>query len=81
MARFHLGNGARLEAIHADGDLSANGKRQSHGIMVNYVYDLAEIEANHFALAELGQVASSKPVVALAESGAKLADGAPKKAA
>ena len=81
VARFHLGNGARLEAIHADADLSANGKRQSHGIMVNYVYDLAEIEANHFALAELGQVASSKPVAALAESGAKLVDGAPKKAA
>ena len=72
VARFHLGNGARLEAIHADGDLSANGKRQSHGIMVNYVYDLAEIEANHFALAELGQVAASKPVMALCESGAKL---------
>ncbi|HMO68523.1 MAG TPA: malonyl-CoA decarboxylase family protein, partial [Novosphingobium sp.] len=81
VARFHLGNGARLEAIHADADLSANGKRQSHGIMVNYVYDLAEIEANHFALAELGQVACSKPVAALAESGAKVMDGPPKQAA
>ncbi|HMP56072.1 MAG TPA: malonyl-CoA decarboxylase family protein [Novosphingobium sp.] len=81
VARFPLGNGARLEAIHADADLSANGKRQSHGIMVNYVYDLAEIEANHFALAELGQVACSKPVAALAESGAKVMDGPPKQAA
>jgi len=81
VARFHLGNGARLEAIHADGDLSANGKRQSHGIMVNYVYDLAEIEANHFALAELGQVAASKPVLALCESGAKLLAPGTKQAA
>jgi malonyl-CoA decarboxylase len=69
VARFHLGNGARLEAIHANADLSANGLRQSHGVMVNYVYDLAEIEANHFALMELGTVAASKAVQQLAEDG------------
>ncbi len=69
VARFHLGNGARLEAIHANADLSANGLRQSHGVMVNYVYDLAEIEANHFALTELGTVAASKAVLTLAEDG------------
>jgi malonyl-CoA decarboxylase len=69
VARFHLGNGARLEAIHADADLSANGLRQSHGVMVNYVYDLAEIEANHFALMELDTVAASKAVHTLAEEG------------
>lgn len=67
VARFHLGNGARLEAIHADADLSENGQRQAHGVMVNYVYDLAEIEANHFALTELGAVVASKAVMALAE--------------
>jgi malonyl-CoA decarboxylase len=76
VARFHLGNGARLEAIHADADLSANGRKQAHGVMVNYVYDLAEIEANHFALMELGTVAASKAVQALADeapvSGAKI---------
>jgi malonyl-CoA decarboxylase len=69
VARFHLGNGARLEAIHADADLSVNGQKQAHGVMVNYVYDLAEIEANHFALNELGTVAASKAVLALAEEG------------
>lgn len=69
VARFHLGNGARLEAIHADADLSENGQRQAHGVMVNYVYDLAEIEANHFALNELGTVATSKAVQALVEDG------------
>jgi malonyl-CoA decarboxylase len=67
VARFHLGNGARLEAIHTDADRSANGQKQSHGVMVNYVYDLAEIEANHFALTELGTVAASKTVMALIE--------------
>ena len=67
VARFHLGNGARLEAIHADGDLSANGQRQAHGIMVNYVYDLGEIEANHFALTELGTVVAAKAVHQLIE--------------
>jgi len=69
VARFHLGNGARLEAIHANADLSRNGQRQAHGVMVNYVYDLSEIEANHFALTELGTVATSKAVQALAEEG------------
>ena len=69
VARFHLGNGARLEAIHANADLSPNGLRQAHGVMVNYVYDLAEIEANHFALMELGTVAASKAVATLAEDG------------
>ena len=34
--------------------------------MVNYVYDLHEIEANHFQLAELGLVAASKAVLTLA---------------
>lgn len=67
VARFHLGNGARLEAIHASADLSKNGQRQAHGVMVNYVYDLAELEANHFALTELGTVATSKAVQLLAE--------------
>jgi malonyl-CoA decarboxylase len=65
VARFHLGNGARLEAIHANGDLSVNGQRQSHGVMVNYVYDMSEIEANHFALTELDTVAASKSVLSL----------------
>jgi malonyl-CoA decarboxylase len=66
VARFHLGNGARLEAVHSGADRSANGMRQSNGVMVNYVYDLQEIEANHFQLAELGLVAASKAVLALA---------------
>lgn len=76
VARFHLGNGARLEAIHGSADLSPNGLAQSRGVMVNYVYDLAEIEANHFALNELGTVAASKAVTILAEQGRTMADAA-----
>ena len=68
VARFHLGNGARLEAIQTGADLSAKGLAQSHGVMVNYLYDLDEIESNLFALAELGNVAASKSVLALVEA-------------
>lgn len=47
VARFHLDNGARLERLNANADLSAKGLRQSAGLMVNYLYDLGRIEANH----------------------------------
>ena len=39
VARFHLGNGARLERINFLGDVSRKGLRQSYGLMVNYLYD------------------------------------------
>ena len=44
MARFHLDNGARLERLNAQANLSAKGLKQSAGLMVNYLYDLARIE-------------------------------------
>jgi malonyl-CoA decarboxylase len=47
VARFHLNNGARLDRINVDADLSDKGLRQSLGFMVNYVYDLKTIERNH----------------------------------
>jgi len=47
VARFHLNNGARLERINIDADLSRKALRQSFGLMVNYLYDLEQIEANH----------------------------------
>ena len=52
VARFHLGNGARLEQLNPFGDLSEKGLAQAHGLMVNYQYDLDEIEKNHEAYAE-----------------------------
>ena len=62
VARFHLGNGARLERLNFLGDVSPNGLRQSHGLMVNYLYDLGQIEKNHEALAEKGRIAASDAV-------------------
>ncbi|MCW5594160.1 MAG: malonyl-CoA decarboxylase family protein, partial [Burkholderiales bacterium] len=47
VARFHLGNGARLERINWLADTSPKGLRQSLGMMVNYVYDLQDVERNH----------------------------------
>ncbi len=62
VARFHLGNGARLERINVGGNLSARGLRESHGVMVNYRYDLAEIETNHDAFATRDTVVASSSV-------------------
>ncbi|APV52491.1 hypothetical protein BWI17_16090 [Betaproteobacteria bacterium GR16-43] len=47
VARFHLGNGARLERVNWMADGSTKGVAQSFGLMVNYVYDLADVERNH----------------------------------
>jgi malonyl-CoA decarboxylase len=65
VARFHLGNGARLERINWLGDTSPKGMREAHGLMVNYRYDLKDIERNHEAFANAGAVAASKPVRSL----------------
>jgi malonyl-CoA decarboxylase len=52
VARFHLGNGARLERINWLADTSDKAMAQSHGLMVNYLYELDDIEQNHEAYAE-----------------------------
>ncbi|MFV3366817.1 malonyl-CoA decarboxylase [Pseudomonas sp. NY15435] len=66
VARFHLGNGARLERLNWRGDLSASGLRQAAGLMVNYRYELRQIEKNHEAYANQGAVAASPEVRKLA---------------
>ena len=63
VARFHLGNGARLERLNWLGDVSPKGLREAHGLMVNYLYDLRFIEANHEAFANEGTVVASKAVL------------------
>jgi malonyl-CoA decarboxylase len=68
VARFHLGNGARLEQMHVHADLSDKGMRQSHGMMVNYLYDLDDIEKNHEAYAASRIVAASNAVKKLARA-------------
>jgi malonyl-CoA decarboxylase len=62
VARFHLGNGARLERIDWLGDLSPKGLRESAGLMVNYLYRLDDIEKNHEAYANQGEVVASGAV-------------------
>jgi malonyl-CoA decarboxylase len=64
VARFHLDNGARLERLNAQANLSARGLKESAGLMVNYLYDLARIELHHDRFAH-GKVAHSRAVSAL----------------
>ena len=59
VARFHLGNGARLERINWMADASANGIAQSAGLMVNYVYDRKAMARNHEAYEQKNEVAYS----------------------
>jgi malonyl-CoA decarboxylase len=68
VARFHLGNGARLERINWLGDVAPRGIRESYGIMVNYLYDRETIETNHEAFIHEGMIARSSQVDALLES-------------
>jgi len=62
VAHFHLSNGARIERINWLGDRSANGLRQSFGLMVNYLYKQDEIEANHSAYTSERRIVQSSGV-------------------
>jgi malonyl-CoA decarboxylase len=75
VARFHLGNGARLERIDWLGDVSPKGLRESAGIMVNYLYRLDDIEKNHEAYANQYEIAASSAVKKLLKTeGRRLLD-------
>ena len=67
VAKFHLGNGAKLHQINWAGDLSKNGLRQSAGLMVNYLYDLSSVEENHERFVN-GEIMFSKKVAKLITS-------------
>lgn len=67
VARFHLGNGARLERINWLADLSAAGLRNGNGIMVNYLYKPEEIERNHESFVNAGTIPASNAVQRLAK--------------
>jgi malonyl-CoA decarboxylase len=68
VAHFHLSNGARVERLNWLGDVSAKGLQQSAGVMVNYLYRLGDIEANHEAYRGEGRVAASSPLRNLARA-------------
>ena len=61
VAKFHLGNGARLYRLNWAADLSKKGLKESVGLMVNYLYDLDEVEANHEKF-NSGEVVRAKSV-------------------
>ena len=61
VAKFHLGNGAKLHLVNWAGDLSRKGLRQSAGLMVNYLYDLGSVEENHEKFAN-GEIVFSRAV-------------------
>jgi malonyl-CoA decarboxylase len=52
VARFHLGNGARVERLNFAGDPSGKGVKQSYGLMVNYLYDLRRLDKHRALLAQ-----------------------------
>jgi malonyl-CoA decarboxylase len=59
VAHFHLTNGARVERLNWRADLSEKGLHQSFGMMLNYLYRLPDIEANHEAYRGEGRIAAS----------------------
>ena len=61
VARFHLGNGSRVERLNWGGDPSPKGLRQSYGLMVNYLYDLKRLDKHRTLLAQ-GKVAVSSSI-------------------
>jgi malonyl-CoA decarboxylase len=79
VARFHLGNGAMVHQIHAGADISENGMRQSCGAMVNYLYDINQIDKNIEGYSTTQTVAHSRPLATYVKAG--LAKAVPAKSA
>jgi malonyl-CoA decarboxylase len=71
VARFHLGNGARLERLNFLADTSQRALAQSHGLMVNYLYDLEDIEKNHEAYAHHHVIAAAGAIRRMARGAAR----------
>lgn len=67
VARFHLRNGAKLERVNWLGDTSTAGLERSAGLMVNYVYRLADVERNHELYMKQYQIAASREIESLAK--------------
>lgn len=67
VARFHLGNGARVEQLNWLADTSAKGLAQSWGLMVNYLYDPDRIESNLEAFAADGRIDAAASIKRMAK--------------
>ena len=81
VARFHLGNGARLERVNWGADTSPKALAQSLGMMVNYVYDLDDVERNHEEYMNRHRAVASSAVEKQAAAMAPLLEPAPPGAA
>ncbi len=62
VARFHLGNGAMVHALHMEADTSERGQAQSGGVMVNYLYDLGRISQRATQFSKNNEIAASSDV-------------------
>jgi malonyl-CoA decarboxylase len=67
VAKFHLSNGARIERLNWLADISSKGMRESWGLMVNYRYVPHDIESNHAAFVERGQIVHSRGITNLVQ--------------
>ncbi|MFK8083345.1 MAG: malonyl-CoA decarboxylase family protein [Granulosicoccus sp.] len=67
VARFHLGNGASLDAVLPGADVYKKGLSQSAGVMVSYLYDLDKVAGNHELYANERHIIASDSVMALLE--------------
>jgi malonyl-CoA decarboxylase len=67
VAHFHLTNGARIERLDWLADISPKGLRQSAGLMVNYLYRLDDIEANHEAYVSGEKIPAAAAIRSLAK--------------
>ena len=68
VARFHLGNGASLDAVLPGADVFEKGLSQSAGVMVSYLYNLEQVANNHERYAEQREIIASDVVMALLET-------------
>ena len=68
VARFHLGNGTQLEAIHLQADVSDNGLNNAWGCVVNYKYQVKQIEHNHQSYFNTDELIASSKVISFLKS-------------
>ena len=72
VARFHLGNGAQVHAVHENADISEKGINQSQGMMVNYLYDPSMIGINHEKFVSENIIPASNEIISLNKSVVKV---------
>ena len=66
VARFHLNNGALIQAVHQHADTAPLAQKQSFGMMVNYLYQVPDIAQNHEKYAH-GTVVAAAAIHSLAK--------------